>query len=293
MLRVCSGNLVALSMAAVVMSNNLPAQPVDASAKLQFDAATVKPIQPDNQARAAAMSRLSDMMPVGMISMLDPGRVRIPGWTLCRLIAAAYRVRTDQVFGPAWIQDQYFDIEAKLPEGAKTDQAHEMLQELLAERFGLALHRDTRDLSGFVLTVSKHGPRLEPFFPPAQPALSGTPEEIAAQQKEKLEERLKAIQERMRTAAPRISGRSRSSWNGVTMAELAGHLTSRVGSPVTDETGITGKYNVVIETLRATDDEPEQTVFDAVEKLGLKLSPRKVTAELLVIDRLSKTPAAN
>jgi uncharacterized protein (TIGR03435 family) len=50
---------------------------------------------------------------------------------------------------------------------------------------------------------------------------------------------------------------------------------------------------VVIETLRATDDEPEQTVFDAVEKLGLKLSPRKVTAELLVIDRLSKTPAAN
>jgi hypothetical protein len=160
--------------------------------------------------------------------MPDPGRVRIQGWTLRHLIAAAYQVRIDQISGPAWMQDRYFDIEAKMPEGAKADQAHEMLRELLAERFGLALHRARRRMS-----------------PPGR------------------------------------------------LAQLAGYLTSRVGSPVTDETGIPGKYNVVIETRRATDDEPEQTVFDAVEKLGLKPSPRKVTTELLVIDRLSKTPAAN
>jgi len=77
------------------------------------------------------------------------------------------------------------------------------------------------------------------------------------------------------------------------MTDLARGLSLKVGSPVTDETGITGRYKMVIETRRATDDEPETTVFDAVEKLGLKLSSRKVTTELLVIDRLSKTPGAN
>jgi len=146
MMRVLCGNLVALSMAAVLMSNNLPAQPVDANAKFQFDVASVKLTQPDNQARAAALLRLTDMMPAGMIPMPDPGRVRIQGWTLRHLIAAAYRVRADQISGPVWIQDQNFDIEAKLPEGAKTDQAHEMLQELLAQRFGLVFHREARDL---------------------------------------------------------------------------------------------------------------------------------------------------
>ena len=60
-----------------------------------------------------------------------------------------------------------------------------------------------------------------------------------------------------------------------------------------DETGLMGTYNVVIETRDATDDQPEQTVFDAVEMLGLKPERRKVRVDLLVIDKVSRTPTAN
>jgi uncharacterized protein (TIGR03435 family) len=63
-------------------------------------------------------------------------------------------------------------------------------------------------------------------------------------------------------------------------------------APVVDETGLTGKYSVVIETW-SNSDVPGGTVFDAVEKLGLKLEPRKVTVETVVVDQVSKTPTAN
>ena len=59
-----------------------------------------------------------------------------------------------------------------------------------------------------------------------------------------------------------------------------------------DETGLTGKYSVTIETWKSP-DVPGGAVFDAVEKLGLKLGPRKVTVETVVVDRVSKTPTAN
>lgn len=88
-------------------------------------------------------------------------------------------------------------------------------------------------------------------------------------------------------------GESMAFMAGITTQELAGRLTSMAGGPVVDKTGLTGKYNVDIETWRATDDQPGQTVFEAVEKLGLKLERQKVTVDLLVIDKISKTPAAN
>jgi uncharacterized protein (TIGR03435 family) len=61
---------------------------------------------------------------------------------------------------------------------------------------------------------------------------------------------------------------------------------------VVDETGLTGKYAVTIETWK-NPDVPGGTIFDAVEKLGLKLEARKVTVETVVVDQVSKTPTAN
>jgi uncharacterized protein (TIGR03435 family) len=62
--------------------------------------------------------------------------------------------------------------------------------------------------------------------------------------------------------------------------------------PVADETGLTGKYSVTIETWKNA-DVPGGTIFDAVEKLGLKLERRKVTVETVVVDQVSKMPKAN
>ena len=76
------------------------------------------------------------------------------------------------------------------------------------------------------------------------------------------------------------------------LSELANFLPILDNVPVVDKTGLTGKYSVVIETWSKS-DVPGGTVFDAVEKLGLKLEPRKVTVETVVVDRVSKTPTAN
>jgi uncharacterized protein (TIGR03435 family) len=76
------------------------------------------------------------------------------------------------------------------------------------------------------------------------------------------------------------------------MEELSAQLVRFVGAPVIDETGLTGEYKVNIDTW-SNPDVPGGTIFDAVEKLGLKLEPRKVTVETVVVDQVSKTPTAN
>jgi uncharacterized protein (TIGR03435 family) len=230
-----------------------------------------------------------------MIPMDDPGRVRLENWALLDLIAAAYSVRATQVSGPAWLSDQIFDIEAKAPDGAPKEELNAMLQSLLEERFGLKVHRDTQTSQGFALVVGKNGPKLKPAEPPPAPAQELTEEEQRAKTKERgqtvLAAMMKRVQENRENGTP-LGGFNSSSWPSVTTEELASWLVRFAEAPVVDETGLTGKYSVTIETWKNA-DVPGGAVFDAVEKLGLKLEPRKVTLETVVVDRVSKTPTAN
>jgi uncharacterized protein (TIGR03435 family) len=89
-----------------------------------------------------------------------------------------------------------------------------------------------------------------------------------------------------------LVGLERYSSRSTTTETLASQLARLAEAPVVDETGLTGKYSVTIETWKNA-DVPGGTVFDAVEKLGLKLEPRKVTVETVVVDQVSKTPTAN
>ncbi len=86
-------------------------------------------------------------------------------------------MRASQVSGPAWLSDQSFDIEAKVPAGAPKEELNAMLQSLLEERFGLKVRRDTRTLQGFDLVVGKNGPKLKPAEPPPAPVQGATEEE--------------------------------------------------------------------------------------------------------------------
>jgi uncharacterized protein (TIGR03435 family) len=271
----------------------LAAQQAPANAQLQFEVASVKPAQLEGgPGRAMAMARMLEMMPIGMIPMPDAGRVRIEGWPLRQLVAAAFRVRADKITGPGWMADEYFDIEAKMPQGANREQAHEMLQALLAERFGLQLHREPHEVSGFALVVGKRGVKMEASDPPTPEPEPSSPEEAEERRKERMKTVQATMAERMKTGA-RAAGSFRFSSNAMNMESLAERLAPMAGGPVVDETGITGKYKVLLETWRATEDTPEQTIFGAVEKLGLRLAPKKVTVEYLIIDKVSKTPTAN
>jgi uncharacterized protein (TIGR03435 family) len=264
----------------------------------QFEVASVKPAANDEKG-GGPTPRMREMMrngrAAGMIPMTDPGRIRLENWALLDLIAAAYSVRATQVSGPAWMSDQAFDIEAKVPEGTPKEAVNVMLQSLLEDRFGLKVHRDTQTKQGFALVVGKNGPKLKPAeaLPESEPGL--TQEEQRAKTLERGQTVLAAMKKRTqenRENGTPLGGFSTASWPSITTEELASRLVRFAEAPVVDETGLTGKYSVTIETWKNA-EVPGGAVFDAVEKLGWKLEPRKVTVETVVVDQVSKTPTAN
>lgn len=97
--------------------------------------------------------------------------------SLADLVPYAFRVKNYQVSGPEWMRESRWDITAKLPEGAPQDQAPEMMQALLADRFKLAAHHEKREQPIYELVVAKGGPKMEvstddgkAAAPPAAPA---------------------------------------------------------------------------------------------------------------------------
>ena len=248
--------------------------------KPEFEVASVKPAA--NEQSGGLGMRLREMMrsgrPPGMIPMDSPGRVHLENWALLDLIAAAYNVRATQVSGPAWLSDQGFDIEAKVTQGTPKEALNAMLRSLLEERFGLKVHRDKRTGQGFALVVGKNGPKLKPAEAPPGP------QKRAADQR-------KRVQEDQESGTARV-GLSRANFPSITTEQLAFQLERFAEATVADETGLTGTYHVAIETWKNA-DVPGGTLFDAVEKLGLKLEARKVSIETVVVDQVHKMPTGN
>ena len=103
---------------------------------------------------------------------------------------------------------------------------------------------------------------------------------------------LEAITKSIRERSPDPGSMRFETMPAVTTEELAARLVRYAEAPVVDATGLTGKYSVTIEVSN-NGDEPGNTIFQAVEKLGLKLEPRQVTIEAVVVDQVSKSPTAN
>lgn len=241
--------------------------------------------------------------------LADPARVRYVNQSLKDLLMSAYGVKAYQVSGPAWLDAQKFEIAAKVPEGATAGQVKIMLRNLLAERFKLAAHRETRELPVFELTVGKSGPKMKvasdkpadtpdslPTGPPGAPIMAG---------------RVKMGGDgcpdfpdlRLASRLFFMNGRGCLTAVQETMAGLAGMLSDRFDRPVLDKTGLTGKYDFtlhfdpsgVVGTMSAGGgDNPLPDVFAAVQQqLGLRLESRKAPIDLLVIDSADKLPAEN
>jgi uncharacterized protein (TIGR03435 family) len=283
-----------LLLALAAISLTAPAQAPTPPARPQFEVASVKPAANDQTLVSGVLREAMRNRPTpGMIPMTGPDRVRLQNFTLLDLIAAAYSVRTTQVSGPDWLSVQGFDIEAKLPDGTRKEDLNAMLQSLLEERFGLKVHRAAKTGPGFALVVAKDGPKLKPTVPPpAAPAEELTDEERKAQLQQKMQADMAAQKKRMREQLATVGPFNNVGWSSITTEELAAQLVRFAGAPVIDQTGLTGEYKVNIETW-SNSDVPGGTIFDAVEKLGLKLEPRKVTVETVVIDQVSRTPTAN
>ena len=144
------------------------APPAKPAAPLAFEVAAIKPSPPLMSAAAAIQA---GKLKVGMT--VNSTRVDIGFLSLADLIRLAYKVKSFQISGPDWMPNLRFEIQARMPEGATKEQVPEMLQALLAERFKLALHHDTREHSTYALVVAKGGAKLKDAPPDDAPPADG------------------------------------------------------------------------------------------------------------------------
>jgi uncharacterized protein (TIGR03435 family) len=138
-----------------------------AQSKTEFEVASVKPAPPLDMSKMAAAMQSGQMPSIG--AHVNEQDARYSYMTLKQLIAIAYSVKAYQITAPDWMGTARFDIIAKLPDGASKDDAPQMLQALLADRFKLAIHRDSKEEPVLALVVSKGGPKMKESTDTPQP----------------------------------------------------------------------------------------------------------------------------
>jgi uncharacterized protein (TIGR03435 family) len=186
--------------------------------------------------------------------------------TLRSCLSWAYGVQDFQVIGLD-LRERY-DITAKAASPVTTSELRAMLGLLLAERFKLAFHRESKSLSAYALTVTKRGAKL----------------------RESKEEGPGILE----------PGAARLTAQHASMAEFAGRLAVGLRMPVVDKTGMPGRYDFILDLMpyfpeaKGPDVDFAGMIIAALpDQLGLTLESRKEPIEILVVDHVEKTPSEN
>jgi bla regulator protein blaR1 len=228
------------------------------SAPQKFEVASIKPSGPDDH-------EPESNSPSGSINWNN---------TVRSLILAAYQLQGYQLArDPKWLNSEYYRIIAKPPAGplpanerTRMDQTSERFRYLLAERFQLTTHEETRNLKEYFLVVAKGGPNLKEVT---------RGDTVFA----------------VRTPKGKIVTKG-----GAKIGLLVSLLAIRLSCPVIDKTGLNPDQLYDIQLNYAPDDTPSDTVpplFSALqEQLGLKLEAGKGPVKVLVIDHVER-PSAN
>jgi uncharacterized protein (TIGR03435 family) len=245
-----------------------PIPPMAADANPSFEVATIKPSKPDDQRKAF---------------IVRGNEFHIINQPLTQMISFAFDVQAKQVIGlPDWAESDKFDIDGK-PDGEGAPNGKQwkiMIQKLLADRFGLKFHKDKKELSVYVLSVSKTGEKMtkNDSSPNGLPGLF-------------------------------FQGLGKLNVRNALMSDFTGLMQSAVlDRPVVDQTGLTGRFDF---SLNWTPDDsqfggmgakvppPTDTVdappnlYTAIqEQIGLKLEATRAPADVMVIDNVQK-PSSN
>ncbi len=284
----------------VLAASIASAAPQDADSSVTFEAVSIKPYP---EGTPISMSGC-----VGGPGSEDPGQVRCEYVTLKTLLMRAYKVRNQEISAPGWVDSTHYNIVAKVAPGATRSQLPAMFQNLLAQRFQLVLHRESRQLTAYALVLAKNGPRLKEHNPaaaaPADDPPPGGKLPIG-------DDGFPILRPSVIASGPIIlyrQGRARLQAGNTKLAKIAEALSNQLDRTVTDETGLAGSYDIALTwTPDPTESggrqpamvaqvagAPETSLFAALEQqLGLKLVARKAPADILVIDRAEKTPTGN
>ncbi|HEX3742397.1 MAG TPA: TIGR03435 family protein [Bryobacteraceae bacterium] len=291
-----------------------------AQAPISFEVASIKKAEP-----LSVNMAMSGKMNLGMV--IDNAQVSVRSMSLAELMRVAYKVKPFQISGPEWLTAERYTITAKMPAGSTRDQVPEMLQSLLADRFKLVLHRETKDQSVYALTVMKSGLKLQESPPDelasasvpggAAAPLAPTPDNGGAQVRAEVTSDTSGT---VNTSSINGSIKMMPRENGmhivVTRMNASGmvDLLSRfVERPVVDMTDLKSRYdftldvgfgdmlalaraagmNIPIQAPPGAMDPGNSAIFTAIQQYGLKLEPRKAPIEMLIIDHVEKTPTDN
>jgi uncharacterized protein (TIGR03435 family) len=270
------------------------------AARPEFEVASVKP----SVESANAMANVSRGLHI------DGAMVSFNGMPLKWYVHYAYTVKESQVTGPDWLNSERVDVVAKLPTGATREQIPAMMQALLADRFKLTLHRDSKESSVYALIVGKNGVKIKESPLDADtddgPGKANVDVNVVGGDRGatvSLGKGASVAFEAQRLVAKKV-----------TMAYLADSLARFVDRPVVDMTDLKGTYDFTLDynldDVRAlilssappgTPLPPRQSevgdtgvsLMDSLQAVGLKLEPRKAPLDILVIDHIEKTPTAN
>jgi uncharacterized protein (TIGR03435 family) len=219
--------------------------------------------------------------------LMHGGLYQLRRATMLDLIRTAYGVDPQKVIGgPSWLEVDRFDVRARVPAGTTPVTVRPMLQALLAERFALVVHKDTKPVQAWALTATKH-PQLKQSDGSGasgchQNSPSGRGEEPAAP-----------------TQLLDIA------CHNITMADFTAHMGDMNGAwnyigdnLVTDQTGLEGAWDFDLKYSRrngriTTAGVEITTLFDAIDKIGLKLDPAAVPMPVIVVDSVNRTPTPN
>jgi uncharacterized protein (TIGR03435 family) len=232
------------------------AQPADRPA---FEVASIKPGEPGKEVIEQA-----------------PGSVSMRHARLSAVIRWAYDVQDYQISGPPWLNDAWFEVWAKAGTPAKEAELRKMLQTLLEDRFKLAVHRQSKEIAALILTVGKNGHKLQAVETEGSPSFK--------------------------------TGKMNLTGQGATLGQMTEFLSRELRFPILDQTGLSGRFNYTLDIASYVTEEMRKSggpdggpppdapsiVAQAIQaQLGLKLDSKKAPIEMLVIDRVEKTPTEN
>jgi uncharacterized protein (TIGR03435 family) len=233
-------------------------QPLARDSHPSFEVATIKRSDPDDKTHRFE---------------IHGRRIVIENQTVQTMIEMSYGVHARQIVnGPSWIETERFDAEG-VPDGEvppDVAQFQALVRSLLAERFGLKLHTEKREMGRYSLTVAKGGPKME-----ATKSVPGALPNI------------------------RANGNQTShslQMENVSMGDLAHQLQGALDRPVVDETGLKGRYDFTLKWLRADApvaaedaDSALPELFTAIqEQAGLRVEPSKGEVDVLLIDKVER-----
>jgi uncharacterized protein (TIGR03435 family) len=279
-----------------------------AGAKFEFEVASIKLAPPPDP-------RGSTMGWSGGANSNDPGMFRGQNLDLLNLITMAYSMTSFQVTAPDWMGTQKFDIDAKIPSGTTKDQFQAMLQNLLINRFKLAVHHESKQVAQYDLLLTKNGPKFKEAAAETAPENPNAPPPPDPPKRFATDKDGCPVLPRGGYGMMTASRSGRYGWYEpkYSMEMLAGWLSVSLGKPVTDATGLKSRYEISLcwaadslsvagagaappggSPMASVPDAGGATLMNALQdQLGLRLEARKGPVDFLVVDHVERLPIGN